>query len=382
MKGISPLIAAVLLIAFAVAAATLVMGWFGNVSDWVTKTTSNKTSDSIYCSNAAIAIEEVYVTPGQNGSAVALVKNTGFTSLRLTGAIVYNMFGSGVSSASTPLTLDVGDIGTVNFTWTTALNQTNDSSQYGQNGTINGSAWAQGKYGRGLLFDGSDDYVVIPHNANQLLTNGFTFAAWVKPNDYGENTLGRILDKSVSINTNAQDGYAWFVQGGIQKRMSLLVNNSPNIYSNQSTVNLNEWTHVAWSINSTSFGIPYINGVIKFWCNPTTGSCFNTTNPLSGINNNNTLCIGQRATSGGCMDDRTFNGTIDEVMIWNRTLNDTEINLTLANIYPPNTNDLIVHMRFDDVLAGLMSCAEFSQLIVTTNCGGISEVYTGNPRCG
>src|SRR3989338_11366707 len=85
MKGISPLIAAVLLIAFTVAAATLVMGWFGNVSDWVTKTTSNKTSDSVYCSNAAIAIEEVYVTPGQNGSAVALVKNTGFTSPPLTG---------------------------------------------------------------------------------------------------------------------------------------------------------------------------------------------------------------------------------------------------------------------------------------------------------
>src|SRR3989338_9025510 len=221
MKGISPLIAAVLLIAFAVAAATLVMGWFGNVSDWVTKTTSNKTSDSIYCSNAAIAIEEVYVTPGQNGSAVALVKNTGFTSLRLTGAIVYNMFGSGVSSASTPLTLDVGDIGTVNFTWTTALNQTNDSSQYGQNGTINGAVWVQGKYGRALDFDTAGDYVVIPHNANQLMTTGFTIASWIKPNGPGNNSAGRIVDKS--LGNNADNGYAsmlWNPQG----RMNLILN--------------------------------------------------------------------------------------------------------------------------------------------------------------
>ena len=107
MKGISPLIAAVLLIAFTVAIATLVMGWFSTLTRSTTTTVSNKTSESIACSNAQISIEDIYITAGNTttGSARVIVKNTGFKTIGIVSLQIYNTtgqnFSSGFSSVST-----------------------------------------------------------------------------------------------------------------------------------------------------------------------------------------------------------------------------------------------------------------------------------------
>ena len=100
MKGISPLIAAVLLIAFTVAIATMVMGWFSTLTRETTATVSNKTTEAVSCSNAQISIEEVYVTAGSlaTGSARVVVKNTGFTTLGISGLQVYNTTGHNFST--------------------------------------------------------------------------------------------------------------------------------------------------------------------------------------------------------------------------------------------------------------------------------------------
>ena len=100
MKGISPLIAAVLLIAFTVAIATLVMGWFSTLTRETTTTVSNKTTEAVACSNAQITVEDVYVTAGSlaSGSARVVVKNTGFTILGITSIKVYNTTGHNFST--------------------------------------------------------------------------------------------------------------------------------------------------------------------------------------------------------------------------------------------------------------------------------------------
>jgi flagellin-like protein len=100
MKGISPLIAAVLLIAFTVAIATLVMGWFSTLTRTTTETVSNKTSESVSCSNAQIGIQDIYITAGNSatGSARVIVKNTGFKTLGVTSLQIYNTTGHNFSS--------------------------------------------------------------------------------------------------------------------------------------------------------------------------------------------------------------------------------------------------------------------------------------------
>ena len=67
MKGISPLIAAVLLIAFTVAIATLVMGWFSTFTRTTTTSVTNSTSLAINCADARVTIRDVYIQAGVSG---------------------------------------------------------------------------------------------------------------------------------------------------------------------------------------------------------------------------------------------------------------------------------------------------------------------------
>ncbi|HLC76960.1 MAG TPA: archaellin/type IV pilin N-terminal domain-containing protein [archaeon] len=115
MKGISPLIASVLLIAFTVSIATLVSGWFSTLTRSTTTTVSNKTSESISCSNAQISIEDVYISAGSvaTGSARVIVKNNGYTTIGVNGLQIYNTTGQNFSSGFSPVsTFDAGAIQT------------------------------------------------------------------------------------------------------------------------------------------------------------------------------------------------------------------------------------------------------------------------------
>jgi flagellin-like protein len=110
MKGISPLIAAVLLIAFTVAIATLIMGW---MSAYTRTTTSNVTSQSetaVECGSAAIKINHVYIT-GSFGSATGtvVVENTGFKDFTTVNALIASTNGSTCSTGSST-TLSKGEI--------------------------------------------------------------------------------------------------------------------------------------------------------------------------------------------------------------------------------------------------------------------------------
>ena len=75
MKGISPIIAAVLLIALTVTIAVILNAWAGGYTSSAQSSVSNRTGELSSCSGAAIEIETVYVRG--TGNATAVVKNTG-----------------------------------------------------------------------------------------------------------------------------------------------------------------------------------------------------------------------------------------------------------------------------------------------------------------
>lgn len=119
MKGISPLIASVLLIAFTVAIATLVFSFLSTTVRQTTTTTSNRTTEALECSAASVNIEDVYVSGGSGAATVrVIVKNTGFTNdLSLVSASVYNDTGVNFSTSDIPVTdFDRGEIATLTFT--------------------------------------------------------------------------------------------------------------------------------------------------------------------------------------------------------------------------------------------------------------------------
>ena len=119
-KGISPLIAAVLLVAFTVAIATLIMGWFSSFTRSTTSTISNKTTQSVGCANAQISIDEVYVKPSSlinETTTTVIVRNSGYITVGLTSLQVYNStgqnFSQGFNAASSLLP---GSLVTYNIT--------------------------------------------------------------------------------------------------------------------------------------------------------------------------------------------------------------------------------------------------------------------------
>ena len=60
-------------------------------------------------------------------------------------------------------------------------NKAKDSSGTGNDGTIEGGAkWVNGKFGKGLSLDGSDDYVEIAHDDSLNVGGEHTIALWFK----------------------------------------------------------------------------------------------------------------------------------------------------------------------------------------------------------
>ncbi|MEM5868696.1 MAG: archaellin/type IV pilin N-terminal domain-containing protein [Candidatus Aenigmatarchaeota archaeon] len=111
MKGLSPLIASVLLIAFTVSVAMIIMTWFSSFARGTTESIGATGETAVGCSSAGINIEHVYIS-GTNG--VIVVRNIGFVPLNVTGMIV-NTTGSTCTTAS-PTTVDVGETKALSLT--------------------------------------------------------------------------------------------------------------------------------------------------------------------------------------------------------------------------------------------------------------------------
>jgi flagellin-like protein len=90
-KGISPIIATVLLVAFTVSVAMIVMGWFTTYVRTTSENVTGGTSSALACSSGIIQIERIYVisTVGGNyGNATVIAKNIGQISLNVSAMLV------------------------------------------------------------------------------------------------------------------------------------------------------------------------------------------------------------------------------------------------------------------------------------------------------
>lgn len=181
-----------------------------------------------------------------------------------------------------------------------------------------------------LLFNGTTDTVIVPHNANQLLTNGFTLSAWIRPRTLGESSLGNVIDKSTGL--NGADGYVFQLTGTAQMRLRV---DSISVNSATNSVVLNRWQHVLVTVAADATVTHYINGAVS--------GTPSATAALSAITTTNALTIGNR--SG--VTDRTFDGWIDEPLVWNRVLTAQEIsNLYLLGDIP--TSGLVWGSLFNE----------------------------------
>ena len=104
MKGVSPLIATVLLIVIVVSLVAILSGWLTTFFVGTRETVSNRTSSTVSCSGSSLAIDTVYVTiaNGTSANAKAVVRNDGVVDgLSIISAQLLNTTGSNYSATST-----------------------------------------------------------------------------------------------------------------------------------------------------------------------------------------------------------------------------------------------------------------------------------------
>lgn len=193
-------------------------------------------------------------------------------------------------------------------------NNANDISGNNLNGTIHSANLTTDRFGNinsAYSFDGSSAYIESSSNTLLNLGNYFTICAWIKPNTgYGKNNADYIdiVSRWGSISPNAASYFLAISSSG--KIKAAITNNGYDITagSGNTTIAVGKWSHIAMTFDGESVNL-YVNGVKD-------GS-FSSNAPQAS---SYTLYIGSQR--GGFA---YFNGSIDDVYLFKRTLTSNEI---------------------------------------------------------
>ncbi|NIO44173.1 MAG: hypothetical protein GTN36_01295, partial [Candidatus Aenigmarchaeota archaeon] len=212
-----------------------------------------------------------------------------------------------------------------------------DKSDYGNNGTFYGESFNDGTlgdgncdpgsencpervtgyFGKALDFDGSDDYVSLSDSDSFNIVDELTISAWIFPSSNQPTGGSNQIIQRLNWVTNR----GFFLREGYQN------NHNPQFFVGNGT----SWTSVSSDYTNPN-GWYYLVGVVK-------------ANDKIKIYVNGTLeeekdFIGNIVQSAGDIIigyerwDSLFNGTIDEVRIWDRVLNETEIQKEMQSSLP------------------------------------------------
>ena len=196
-----------------------------------------------------------------------------------------------------------------------------DYSSFGNNGTLGGGTlsyapnWtSSGKYKGAYVFDGVNDYIRILDPADGSLdfgTENFSIEAWFYLNVLPNNWKG-IFVKGASGTT----GYSMTISSENRLSADIQGASGTNQHVNcaNSVVIAGQWYHGVAVFDRNDKVYIYLNGQEKCsesYSSGNTNSVSNSINPIVG------------AYSG--LTEWFFNGTIDEVRIYNRTLSSQQI---------------------------------------------------------
>lgn len=188
-----------------------------------------------------------------------------------------------------------------------------DNSSRRNNGTRQGDVTINkiGRVNKAYYFNGTGGNITVADNGdfNFTKSNGFTIAFWINQTQAKSNLL--ILQKKNVFELWGYDSahpnkYVFDVFNNSGSRIRTIVN----------AITLNDWNYIVLMYNGTH---------VLFFKNNT---LYNTTK-INGRLNSNTENI---TFGGGSGLDYYFNGTLDEIIIKNRSLNYTELSNSFGEI--------------------------------------------------
>jgi hypothetical protein len=224
---------------------------------------------------------------------------------------------------------------------------TNNGVLFQSSGCVSGSC---------AVFDGASDYIQVAYNSDLNTGADLTFAAWVYWGGTGDEQ--NILTKESSYEFRVVDGNINYAITPWEWRGSNAI------------IPSNDWAHVVMTHDGNGQQIIYINGVSKY----------STTSGGSIVSNTNPLTIGRRLNG-----ESFFYGAIDDVIIWNRVLDSSEVQ-ELFNSYdytpvtPPSCTSQDYYSCYDGDLYWYNSC-DVREGIRTSCAYGCSGTSCSSQSC-
>lgn len=200
--------------------------------------------------------------------------------------------------------------------------QAGDFSGNGNTGTLLPSTstptWVNGKRGKALSFDGTNDYVNIADSASLRIASTTTITAWVYPTAYNANGAQIVQKRSITA-ASLDYNYGFWLDGSGYQFFQFYDGTGYHNYTDNQIVPLNQWSLITVTVNEGS-GTP-----LQFYLNASStsapsysGSMVSSTAPVQIGNYSLNLSL------------YGFTGRIDEVRVYNRILSAAEI-LNLYN---------------------------------------------------
>jgi len=206
------------------------------------------------------------------------------------------------------------------------------------NGTVYGATLTADRFGNtnsAYSFDGND-YIRIgkPIPSTLQMSTAFAISAWIKPTAIGSELGGIVASQydPAYSGYSMQMEYRTSAHGGLQSGVHFQVGGGSNYWTNSTegstaaTMSLNQWHHVVVMAQTNTVYEVYIDGVkVTNW----------TAEGNIAYNVNCDLLFGANSYNGSLT--RYFYGAIDDVAIYNRVLNTSEISQLYTEVVPePN----------------------------------------------
>ena len=207
-----------------------------------------------------------------------------------------------------------------------SVEQAKDLSGNRNHGDKTACEVGRGLNGPGALFNATTSLINCGSGASLDDMSAITVVAWIYPLSTGESGVGKIVSKRGDVAALA----GWHFGMGTGPNLNIGIDHATTDMQASSATNLtlNQWSQVAWRWDG---GTTASSSIVFFINGTSTGLAASPTNGAGARVSDaaNPLIIGNLGPAA----ERTFDGLIDHVLVFNRLLIAAEINLLYRDPY-------------------------------------------------
>lgn len=195
---------------------------------------------------------------------------------------------------------------------TTAAGAVKDYSTYGNNGTLSNALWTQdGKIGGGYVFNNLQGSYIDLGMSEATNPSRITIAVWIKPENLPNSKVMNIFSNSRDC-CGSYNGTAFMWSSSYNGLRAQIWNGSSAFAYYNSGFSIGNWSHVAFTYDGSYIRL-YKDGV-------------NVASTATTLGIGKTPSFNSFIGRMGCCSGYSFNGTMDQFMMFDRALSPEQIN--------------------------------------------------------